>query len=74
MAIEFESAKVVSEFKERFFRTLKYNNIYVSDYQAIKELHVFYFITRNRIKIGSTNIILKDLIHQLIIKNQLMYI
>ena len=23
---------------ERFFRTLKYNNIYISDYQTIKEL------------------------------------
>ena len=23
---------------ERFFRTLKYNNIYISDYQSIKEL------------------------------------
>jgi len=25
---------------ERFFRTLKYNNIYISDYKSIKELKV----------------------------------
>ncbi len=25
---------------ERFFRTLKYGNIYISDYQSIKELKV----------------------------------
>lgn len=47
---------------ERFFRTLKYGNIYINDYQTTKQL--------KELKTISINITSSDSIHLLIIKNR----
>ena len=47
---------------ERFFRTLKHGNIYISDYQSIKEL-------KEGVKAYMHNTILRDFIQLLVIKN-----
>lgn len=48
---------------ERFFRTLKHGNIYISDYQSIKEL-------KEGLKTIFTSIILKDFTHPLVINSR----